>query len=148
MIPNMYKIAGELTPTVFHVAARALAAQGLSIFGDHQRRDGGAGDGFGVARLALGAGRDGHGADRARGDTRIARSVHSFFDGFRTSHEVAKIEQLSLDDMRAMIETSSCERTGRASLESGSSGVARHGAESGRVFPSSGNGQSVLRRLS
>src|SRR5208282_2065074 len=103
MIPNMYKIAGELTPTVFHVAARALAAQGLSIFGDHQDVMAVRATGFGmlashsvqaVMDMALIA----HAASL---ETRIP-FVH-FFDGFRTSHEVAKIEQLTEDDMRAMI---------------------------------------------
>jgi pyruvate-ferredoxin/flavodoxin oxidoreductase len=103
MIPNMYKIAGELTSTVFHVAARALAAQGLSIFGDHQDVMAVRASGFGmlashsvqaVMDMALIA----HAASL---ETRIP-FVH-FFDGFRTSHEVAKIEQLTEDDMRTMI---------------------------------------------
>jgi pyruvate-ferredoxin/flavodoxin oxidoreductase len=103
MIPNMYKIAGELTPTVFHVAARALAAQGLSIFGDHQDVMAVRATGFGL--LAS------HSVQAAMDMALIAHAatlesripfVH-FFDGFRTSHEVAKVEQLSLDDLRAMI---------------------------------------------
>jgi pyruvate-ferredoxin/flavodoxin oxidoreductase len=103
MIPNMYKIAGELTPTVFHVAARALAAQGLSIFGDHQ--DVMAVRATGFALLAS------HSVQAVMDMALIAHAatlesrvpfIH-FFDGFRTSHEVAKVEQLSLDDMRAMI---------------------------------------------
>jgi pyruvate-ferredoxin/flavodoxin oxidoreductase len=103
MIPNMYKIAGELTPTVFHVAARALAAQGLSIFGDHQ--DVMAVRQTGFALLAS------HSVQAVMDMALIAHAaalesrlpfVH-FFDGFRTSHEVAKVEQLTLDDMRAMI---------------------------------------------
>ena len=103
MIPNMYKIAGELTPTVFHVAARAIAAQGLSIFGDHQ--DVMAVRATGFALLAS------HSVQAVMDMALIAQTaalesripfVH-FFDGFRTSHEVAKIEQLNPDDMRAMI---------------------------------------------
>ena len=103
MIPNMYKIAGELTPTVFHVAARALAAQGLSIFGDHQ--DVMAVRATGFAMLAS------HSVQSVMDMALIAHAaaletrlpfVH-FFDGFRTSHEVAKVEQLTSDDMRAMI---------------------------------------------
>jgi pyruvate-ferredoxin/flavodoxin oxidoreductase len=104
MIPNMYKIAGELTPTVFHVAARAIAGQGLSIFGDHQDVMAVRATGFGllashsvqaVMDMALIA-------QAATLESRIP-FVH-FFDGFRTSHEVAKIEQLTPDDMRAMID--------------------------------------------
>jgi pyruvate-ferredoxin/flavodoxin oxidoreductase len=104
MIPNMYKIAGELTSTVFHVAARSLAAQGLSIFGDHSDVMGVRQTGWGmlcsnsvqeVMDFAL----------IAQAATLEARVpfIH-FFDGFRTSHEVAKIEQLSDDDIRAMID--------------------------------------------
>ncbi len=63
MIPNMYKIAGELTPTVIHVAARAIAAQGLSIFGDHQDAMASAPTGFAHARLQLRAGSHGYRAD-------------------------------------------------------------------------------------
>jgi pyruvate-ferredoxin/flavodoxin oxidoreductase len=103
MIPNMYKIAGELTPTVFHVAARSLAAQGLSIFGDHQ--DVMAVRATGFALLAS------HSVQAVMDMALIAHasSLESrvpflhFFDGFRTSHEVAKVEQLSPDDLRAMI---------------------------------------------
>ena len=103
MIPNMYKIAGELTPTVMHVAARSLAAQALSIFGDHQdimavRQTGWAMIGSNnvqeVMDMALIS-------QAASLESRIP-FLH-FFDGFRTSHEVAKVEQLSMDDLRAMI---------------------------------------------
>jgi pyruvate-ferredoxin/flavodoxin oxidoreductase len=104
MIPNMYKIAGELTPTVFHIAARALAAQALSIFGDHSDIMAARSTGFAmlgacsvqeVMDLALIA----HAATL---EARIP-FLH-FFDGFRTSHEVAKVEQLAVDDIRAMID--------------------------------------------
>src|SRR6202042_992136 len=92
MIPNMYKIAGELTATVFHVAARALAAQGLSIFGDHS--DVMACRATGFAMLASGSVQEA--ADMAlvaHAATLEARLpfLH-FFDGFRTSHEVQRIE--------------------------------------------------------
>jgi pyruvate-ferredoxin/flavodoxin oxidoreductase len=104
MIPNMYKIAGELTPTVFHIAARALAGQGLSIFGDHQ--DVMAVRSTGFALLAS------HSVQAVMDMALIAQAAAlesripfgHFFDGFRTSHEVAKIEQLTTDDMRAMID--------------------------------------------
>jgi pyruvate-ferredoxin/flavodoxin oxidoreductase len=104
MIPNMYKIAGELTSTVIHVAARAVAAQALSIFGDHQ--DAMATRQTGFALLSSNSVQEAMDlalvAHAATLEARIP-FLH-FFDGFRTSHEVAKIEQLSLEDMRAMID--------------------------------------------
>jgi len=104
MIPNMYKIAGELTSTVFHIAARAIAAQGLSIYGDHQ--DVMAARQTGWAMLSSGSVQESHDlAVIAHAATLKARLpfLH-FFDGFRTSHEVAKIEQLTDDDLRHMID--------------------------------------------
>ena len=92
MIPNMYKIAGELTPTVFHVAARSLATQALSIFGDHT--DVMAARATGLAMLASSSVQEAMDlALIAQAATLEARVpfLH-FFDGFRTSHEVAKIE--------------------------------------------------------
>src|SRR6201997_2594003 len=104
MIPNMYKIAGELTATVIHVAARSLAAQALSIFGDHQ--DVMAVRQTGWAMLASNSVQEVMDtaliAQAASLESRIP-FVH-FFDGFRTSHEVAKVEQLTMDDLRAMID--------------------------------------------
>jgi pyruvate-ferredoxin/flavodoxin oxidoreductase len=103
MIPNMYKIAGELTPTVFHVSARSLAAQALSIFGDHS--DVMATRSTGWALLASNSVQEAHDfALIAQAATLEARLpfLH-FFDGFRTSHEVNKIERLEDKDMRAMI---------------------------------------------
>jgi pyruvate-ferredoxin/flavodoxin oxidoreductase len=104
MIPNMYKIAGELTPTVIHVAARAVAAQALSIFGDHQ--DAMATRQTGFALLSSNSVQEAMDlaliAHAATLESRVP-FLH-FFDGFRTSHEVAKIEQLSVDDMHAMID--------------------------------------------
>ncbi|HEX6541359.1 MAG TPA: pyruvate:ferredoxin (flavodoxin) oxidoreductase [Ktedonobacterales bacterium] len=104
MIPNMYKIAGELTPAVFHVAARALAAQGLSIFGDHS--DVMAARATGLAMLASSSVQEAQDlAAVAHAATLAARLpfIH-FFDGFRTSHEINKIEQLTDDDLRALID--------------------------------------------
>ncbi|HET7088073.1 MAG TPA: pyruvate:ferredoxin (flavodoxin) oxidoreductase [Anaerolineae bacterium] len=104
MIPNMYKIAGELTATVFHVAARSLAVQALSIFGDHS--DVMAVRSTGWAMLCSNSVQEVMDfALIAQAATLEARVpfVH-FFDGFRTSHEVMKIEQLSEDDLRAMID--------------------------------------------
>ncbi|NEX20780.1 pyruvate:ferredoxin (flavodoxin) oxidoreductase [Thiorhodococcus mannitoliphagus] len=104
MIPNMYKIAGELTPTVFHVSARSLAAQGLSIFGDHS--DVMACRATGYAMLCAASVQEVMDfALIAQASTLQSRvpMVH-FFDGFRTSHEVAKIERLPTDVIRAMID--------------------------------------------
>ncbi len=104
MIPNMYKIAGELTSTVFHVAARSLAAQGLSIFGDHS--DVMAVRQTGWALLSSGGVQEAHDfaliSQAATLKSRVP-FMH-FFDGFRTSHEVTKIEQLTEDDLKAMID--------------------------------------------
>jgi pyruvate-ferredoxin/flavodoxin oxidoreductase len=104
MIPNMYKIAGELTPAVIHVAARSLAAQALSIFGDHS--DVMATRGTGFAMLAAGSVQEAHDfaliSQAATLEGRLP-FVH-FFDGFRTSHEVAKIEAIGEDAVRAMID--------------------------------------------
>src|SRR6516165_4836977 len=103
MIPNMYKIAGELTPAVFQVAARSLAAQGLSIFGDHS--DVMAVRQTGFAMLASASVQEAHDlavvAQAATLGTRIP-FVH-FFDGFRTSHEVNTVELLSDDELRSLI---------------------------------------------
>src|SRR5512143_793724 len=104
MIPNMYKIAGELTATVFHVAARALAAQALSIFGDHQ--DVMAVRNTGFAQLCSSSVQEAHDmaliTQAATLESRVP-FLH-FFDGFRTSHEVGKLEMLSDDQLRAMID--------------------------------------------
>ncbi|MGC9348226.1 MAG: pyruvate:ferredoxin (flavodoxin) oxidoreductase [Anaerolineae bacterium] len=103
MIPNMYKIAGELTPTVFNVSARSIAAQALSIFGDHSDITATRATGF--ALLASSS------VQEAQDFTLIAQAatlesrvpfVH-FFDGFRTSSEINKIEELSNEAIRSMI---------------------------------------------
>jgi pyruvate-ferredoxin/flavodoxin oxidoreductase len=103
MIPNMYKIAGELTPAVMHVAARSLAAQALSIFGDHSDVMSVRQTGF--ALLASASVQEAHDlalvAHAATLETRVP-FVH-FFDGFRTSHELQTIEMLDDDDVRALI---------------------------------------------
>jgi pyruvate-ferredoxin/flavodoxin oxidoreductase len=104
MIPNMYKIAGELTSTVFHVAARSIAAQALSIFGDHQ--DVMAVRQTGWALFSSGSVQEAHDfAAIAQMSTLKARVpfVH-FFDGFRTSHEVSKIILLSDDELRLLLD--------------------------------------------
>jgi pyruvate-ferredoxin/flavodoxin oxidoreductase len=103
MIPNMYKIAGELTPAVLHVAARSVAAQGLSIFGDHS--DVMAVRQTGFALLASASVQEAHDlalvAQAVTLTTRVP-FVH-FFDGFRTSHELNTIELLDDDDLRALV---------------------------------------------
>jgi pyruvate-ferredoxin/flavodoxin oxidoreductase len=107
MIPNMYKIAGELTPFTMHVTARALATHALSIFGDHS--DVMACRQTGFAMLCSNSVQEAHDmAAVAHAATLEARIpfLH-FFDGFRTSHEVAKMEELSDDDLRQMIAESS-----------------------------------------
>ncbi|MBM2845286.1 MAG: nifJ [Bacteroidetes bacterium] len=104
MIPNMFKIAGELTATVFHVSARAVAAQALSIFGDHSDVMTTRTTGF--AMLASNS------VQEVMDTALIAQAatlegrvpILHFFDGFRTSHEVMKIEQLADEDLRAMID--------------------------------------------
>jgi pyruvate-ferredoxin/flavodoxin oxidoreductase len=104
MIPNMYKIAGELTPTVFHIAARAIAAQALSIFGDHS--DVMSCRSTGWAMLCS------NNVQEVMDFALISQSstlrsrlpfLH-FFDGFRTSHEIQKVVELSFDEMRAMLD--------------------------------------------
>jgi pyruvate-ferredoxin/flavodoxin oxidoreductase len=103
MLPNMYKIAGELTSAVFHVAARSLAAQALSIFGDHQDVMAARTTGFGLlASSSVQAAQDLALVSHAATLEARVPFIH-FFDGFRTSHEVNKIALLSEDDMRAMI---------------------------------------------
>jgi pyruvate-ferredoxin/flavodoxin oxidoreductase len=104
MIPNMYKIAGELTSTVFHVAARAIAAHALSIYGDHQ--DVMAVRQTGWALLSSGSVQEAHDfAAIAQMATLKARVpfLH-FFDGFRTSHEVNKIYQISDEELRSLLD--------------------------------------------
>ena len=105
MLPNMYKIAGELTPAVFHVASRALAAQALSIFGDHQDVMAARTTGFGII-----------GSSSVQQAQDLALIAHAatlearvpfmhFFDGFRTSHEVSKIDPLSDEQIRGMLKS-------------------------------------------
>jgi pyruvate-ferredoxin/flavodoxin oxidoreductase len=104
MLPNMYKIAGELTAMVLHVAARSLATQGLSIFGDHSDVMAARATGFAVLMSAS--------VQEAMDFALIAQVatlearvpfLHAF-DGFRTSHEIMKVEPLTTDDLRAMID--------------------------------------------
>jgi pyruvate-ferredoxin/flavodoxin oxidoreductase len=115
MIPNMYKIAGELTPTVFHIAARSLAAQALSIFGDHSDVMAARATGWGMLCSAS--------VQEAQDLALIAHAATlearipflHFFDGFRTSHEMSKIDVLPDEVLRQMIdETRVLEHRARA----------------------------------
>ncbi|MDO5713805.1 MAG: pyruvate:ferredoxin (flavodoxin) oxidoreductase [Tissierellia bacterium] len=104
MVPNMYKIAGELLPGVFHVAARALASHALSIFGDHQ--DVMAARATGFALLAAGSVQevmDLAGVAHLASIKGRVPFVH-FFDGFRTSHEIQKIELMDYDDLAKLVD--------------------------------------------
>ncbi len=104
MLPNMFKIAGELSPGVFHVAARSVAAQALSIFGDHSDVMAARGTGWGL--LSSSSIQEAHDfaviAQAAALEARVP-FVH-FFEGFRMSHEINKVELLSDDDLRTMID--------------------------------------------
>jgi pyruvate-ferredoxin/flavodoxin oxidoreductase len=104
MIPNMFKIAGELNAFVMHVTARTIAVHALSIFGDHS--DVMAARQTGFAMLASGSVQEAHDlALVSHSATLRARvPILHFFDGFRTSHEVSKIEELTDDDLRALID--------------------------------------------
>ncbi|MDJ0663364.1 MAG: pyruvate:ferredoxin (flavodoxin) oxidoreductase [Acidimicrobiia bacterium] len=104
MIPNMYKIAGELTPTVIHVAARTLATHALSIFGDHSDVMSARQTGF--ALLASSSVQEAQDMAMVAHAATLRSRVPflHFFDGFRTSHEVSKIEAISEETIRAMID--------------------------------------------
>ena len=106
MIPNMYKIAGEMLPAVFHVSARSLAAQSLSIFGDHSDVMACRQTGFAMTC-----------ASSIQETMDMALVAHlstlkaqvpflNFFDGFRTSHEIQKVEEISYDDIRSLVDES------------------------------------------
>ena len=110
MIPNMHKIAGEMLPTVFHVSARSLATQSLSIFGDHSDVMSCRNTGFAMTS-----------ASSIQETMDLALVAHlatlksqvpflAFFDGFRTSHEVQKVEEISYEDMESLVEVEYIER--------------------------------------
>lgn len=103
MIPNMYKIAGEMLPAVFHVSARALASHALSIFGDHQ--DVMACRQTGFALLASGSVQEAQDLAAVAHLSAIKSSIPflHFFDGFRTSHEIQKIEALDEEELKNMV---------------------------------------------
>ena len=144
MIPNMYKIAGELTACVLHVAARSLAAHALSIFGDHQ--DVMAVRGAALRMLASNSVQEVMDmaliAQAATLESRVP-FVH-FFDGFRTSHEVAKMEQLCRGRLRAMITDELVQAHRERGAYAGSPDAARHGAEPRRLFPGPRDSEPIL----
>ncbi|MBQ0077406.1 MAG: pyruvate:ferredoxin (flavodoxin) oxidoreductase [Bacteroidales bacterium] len=133
MIPNMYKIAGEMLPAVFHVSARALASHALSIFGDHQ--DVMACRQTGFAMLASGSVQEAQDLAAVAHLATIKSSIPflHFFDGFRTSHEIQKIELLDEDDLRAMVSTKALADF-RARALSPESPVTRGTAQNGDVY--------------
>ena len=133
MIPNMYKIAGEMLPGVFHVSARALASHALSIFGDHQ--DVMACRQTGFALLASGSVQEAHDLAAVAHLSAIKSSLPflHFFDGFRTSHEIQKIEALDEEDLRKMVSTKALENFRLRAL-SPDAPVTRGTAQNGDVY--------------
>ncbi len=110
MLPNMFKIAGEMLPTVFHVSARSLACQALSIFGDHSDVMSARGTGFAeIASTNVQEAQDMAAiAHLATLESRIP-FIH-FFDGFRTSHSIQKIESISYEELKSMLDMKYVER--------------------------------------
>ena len=144
MIPNMYKIAGELTPTVIHVAARSLATHALSIFGDHS--DVMAARATGFALLCSNSVQE-------AGDFALIAQVSAlesripflhFFDGFRTSHEVNKIGLLDDEDLRGLVDDTLVRQHRQRASVARSPSAARNGAKSRRIFSGPRGDQSVL----
>ena len=133
MIPNMYKIAGEMLPTVFHVSARALASHALSIFGDHQ--DVMACRQTGYAMLASASVQEALDLAAVAHLSTIKSSIPflHFFDGFRTSHEIQKIELIDEEALKGMISTKSLAAF-RAKALSPDSPVTRGTAQNGDVY--------------
>ncbi|MBQ5944478.1 MAG: pyruvate:ferredoxin (flavodoxin) oxidoreductase [Bacteroidales bacterium] len=133
MIPNMYKIAGEMLPAVFHVSARTLATHALSIFGDHQ--DVMACRQTGFAMLASGSVQEAQDLAAVAHLSAIKASIPflHFFDGFRTSHEIQKIETLDEDDLRPLVSTKSLEKFRLRALNPDAP-VTRGTAQNGDVY--------------
>ena len=146
MIPNMFKIAGELTPAVIHVAARALATHALSIFGDHS--DVMHARSTGWAMLAAGSVQEAHDfALVAHAATLRSRVpfLH-FFDGFRTSHEVNRIELLEPEDLRALVREDDVLAFRARGLTPDGALRPRHRPEPGRLLPGPRGLEPVPRR--
>ena len=133
MIPNMYKIAGELLPGVFHVSARALASHALSIFGDHQ--DVMACRQTGFALLASGSVQEAQDLAAVAHLSAIKSSVPflHFFDGFRTSHEIQKIEALDEEALKGMVSEKSLQQFRSRALNPDAP-VTRGTAQNGDVY--------------
>ncbi|MCM1066435.1 MAG: pyruvate:ferredoxin (flavodoxin) oxidoreductase [Muribaculaceae bacterium] len=133
MIPNMYKIAGELLPSVFHVSARTIASHALSIFGDHQDVMSVRQTGF--AMLAEGSVQEVMDLAGVAHLSTIKSSVPfvNFFDGFRTSHEIQKIETLEAEDLEPLLDRKALADF-RARALTPDAPVARGMAENGDVF--------------
>ena len=133
MIPNMYKIAGELLPSVFHVSARTLASHALSIFGDHQDVMSCRQTGF--AMLAEGSVQEVMDLSGVAHLATIKSRVPfiNFFDGFRTSHEIQKIEEMDQNDLAPLIDQEALAEF-RARALNPNNPVARGMAENGDVF--------------
>ena len=133
MIPNMYKIAGEMLPTVFHVSARALASHALSIFGDHQ--DVMACRQTGFAMLASASVQEALDMAAVAHLAAIKSSIPflHFFDGFRTSHEIQKIELIDEEALKGMVSTKSLAKF-RAKALSPDAPVTRGTAQNGDVY--------------
>ena len=133
MIPNMYKIAGEMLPAVFHVSARALASHALSIFGDHQ--DVMACRQTGFALLASGSVQEAQDMAAVAHLSAIKSSIPflHFFDGFRTSHEIQKIEAIDEDDLRKMVSTKALQQFRERALNP-EAPVTRGTAQNGDVY--------------
>ncbi len=133
MIPNMYKISGELLPSVFHVSARTIASHALSIFGDHQDVMSVRQTGF--AMLAEGSVQEVMDLAGVAHLSTIKSSVPfvNFFDGFRTSHEIQKIEQLDAEDLEPLLDREALAAFRKRALTPDAP-VARGMAENGDVF--------------
>ena len=133
MIPNMYKIAGEMLPAVFHVSARTLASHALSIFGDHQ--DVMACRQTGFALLASGSVQEAQDLAAVAHLSAIKSSIPflHFFDGFRTSHEIQKIEALDEEDLKKMVSKKSIQNFKARALNPDNP-VTRGTAQNGDVF--------------
>ncbi len=133
MIPNMYKIAGEMLPTVFHVSARALASHALSIFGDHQ--DVMACRQTGFAMLASASVQEALDMAAVAHLSAIKASLPflHFFDGFRTSHEIQKIELINEEALKGMVSTKSLAKF-RSKALSPDAPVTRGTAQNGDVY--------------
>ena len=133
MIPNMYKIAGEMLPTVFHVSARALASHALSIFGDHQ--DVMACRQTGFAMLASGSVQEAQDLAAVAHLSTIKSSIPflHFFDGFRTSHEIQKIEALDEEELKKLVSDKGLARFRERALNPDAP-VTRGTAQNGDVY--------------